>query len=62
MSDGLAGFLCGLVVGIGAAWIVFGIRSTCQDIWWRDELARRGVAHYYLDENNQRQWNWKETK
>lgn len=28
------------------------------DDWWRDELARRGVAHYYLDAKNKRQWNW----
>lgn len=62
MSDGLAGFICGLVVGTVFTLIACGIRSECQDNWWRDELARRGVAHYYLDENNWRQWNWKETK
>lgn len=44
------------VVGI----VSTGIQQSTTDDWWRDELVRRGYAHYYLDANNQRQWNWKD--
>lgn len=37
-----------------------GATKVIVDDWWRDELNRRGHAYYYLDENNQRQWNWKD--
>lgn len=43
--------LGGICLGVGFA-------QARVDTWWRDELARRGVAHYYLDAENRRQWNW----
>lgn len=46
-------FGCGALAG-------YAMTKSSTDNWWRDELARRGHAHYYLDGNNQRQWNWKE--
>jgi hypothetical protein len=37
--------------------IVVATKGSVDD-WWRSELARRGVAHYYLDAKNRRQWDW----
>lgn len=39
-------------------WAGARLNQSTTDDWWRDELARRGVAHYYLDAENRRQWNW----
>ncbi len=43
-----------------AFWITFNATKDGTDNWWRDEVARRGFAAYYLDQSNNRQWNWKE--
>lgn len=29
---------------------------------WEEATVKLGHAEYYLDENNQRQWRWKEIK
>lgn len=50
-----------LIMGVAAITIAtLAIHQDSVNGWWRDELARRGHAHYYLDQNNERQWNWKE--
>lgn len=30
------------------------------DDTWRDIIANKGCAEYYLDEKHQRQWRWKD--
>ena len=61
-SDG-----CGVAIGMLFCLTLgalggYSITQHNVDEWWRTELSRRGHAHFYLDENNRRQWNWKEPK
>lgn len=43
----ICGFLLGRLVG----------NKTDE---FHDEAVKKGKAEYYLDENNERQWRWKE--
>jgi len=51
-----------IAVAVAAMAIVAtkSITHACVDNYWRDAAVKHGAAHYYLDQNNQRQWNWKE--
>lgn len=48
--------LCILV----AAGILLGVTidHALTDNSWRDQIASHGCARYYLDKNNDRQWDW----
>jgi len=50
------------IVGAALATLIALLIIEGKDSWWRDELVRRGYAHYYIDDNFQRQWNWKEQR
>lgn len=45
-----------LITVVGSAIIVN------HDAEWKKDAVKRGYAEYYLDENNDRQWRWKEGK
>lgn len=44
----------------GAFMVGVGTGNILSDNSWRDQVSAHGCAKYYLDSNNQRQWNWKE--
>ena len=41
-----------IVVPVGCIW---NVRPASH---WKNEAVEAGHAHYYIDENNKRQWEW----
>jgi hypothetical protein len=52
------GFLPGTAFGIMTMLVVGGFVIASVNDSWRDQIATHGCAHYYLDTNSQRQWDW----
>lgn len=59
-GDGCFVVIMFLLWGAVCIYASAAFQRQATDNWWQDELARRGHAHYYLDANNERQWNWKD--
>jgi hypothetical protein len=59
-ADGCVTALMVLVLFVGALWAGSWMGKGTTDAAWRDLLAKRGVAEFYLDANNSRQWRWKD--
>ena len=55
MNELNAGVFIGLLIGLFACILVFGL----TDSHWKREAVKAGKAEYYLDETNERQWRWK---
>ena len=58
-------FLKGLALGfVVTAWMCIYLSGLYRDPRiekeWHDEAIKQGHAEYYLDENNERQWRWKD--
>jgi hypothetical protein len=51
-------FIISLAFMVFVACVATAVQKEKTDNWWRDEMVRRGHATYYLDGNNDRQWNW----
>lgn len=51
---------CLLVIMACILCILFGgtISDGCSRKQFEDEAVKLGHAHYYLDENNNKQWEW----
>lgn len=53
-------FAIGLIVGGVFAIPAALVADNSCDRYWKKEAMEAGYAEYYLDENNERQWRWKE--
>jgi hypothetical protein len=49
-----------LVLAIVTHGIAFLLGQVFEWSDWRNDMVKRGFAEYYLDENNVRQWRWKQ--
>lgn len=45
--------MAGILVGVITS-------NIARDAVWKAEAVEAGHAEYYLDENNERQWRWKD--
>jgi hypothetical protein len=62
-DKGLGIVLIGMLVVSGLSFCVGGqIGHDGRDAAIRDEAVKAGVAEYYLDANNERQFRWKAVK
>lgn len=56
MNDG---FVPGVVMTALLFFVILGFLRSGLDDSWRHQIADHGCAEFYLDQNNERQWNWK---
>jgi hypothetical protein len=59
MSDD--GFGPGVVMGILATALLFSFIIKETNDAWREQIVAHGCAGFWIDANNQRQWDWKPT-
>jgi hypothetical protein len=51
-------FFLGLWLGVVLMLVTAAFIVDKTNDSWRDQIAKHGCAHYYLDDNSQRQWDW----
>ena len=59
MSDEASAFWAGVILTLIPLVFLFGWFGSMADDSWRHQIADHGCAEFYLDQNHERQWNWK---
>jgi len=59
MNDG---FIPGVICAAGLMSLFWFMTQEVTNNSWRQQIADHGCAEFYLDQNHDRQWRWKDNQ